>query len=105
MVVKIGRAPSPRSGLVWLLGASLLVAAALWTVYSAKVQRMGRGELVNLNTVASPGELLPLLESFPDRTERELAAQRTFEFFERARPLRNVGALSALRLSLDEIES
>ncbi|HEY2014758.1 MAG TPA: FtsW/RodA/SpoVE family cell cycle protein, partial [Bryobacteraceae bacterium] len=42
-------------------------------------------------------ELLPLLESFPDRTERVAVAQRTFEFLESARPLRNVGALAGLR--------
>ncbi len=86
-----------RSKLLWLFTGSLFVAAALTMVYTAKVQRFaGATELVNLNTVQSPQELAPLFELFPDRTQREDLARQTFDFLERARPLRNVGALAAL---------
>jgi cell division protein FtsW (lipid II flippase)/cell division protein FtsI/penicillin-binding protein 2 len=92
--------PGPaRSGWWWLIAASVLVAVGLAMVYTAKMQRIGHGELVNLNTVGAPEELLPLLESFADRTERAQVAETTFDFLQRHRPLRNVGALARLRLS------
>jgi cell division protein FtsI/penicillin-binding protein 2/cell division protein FtsW (lipid II flippase) len=105
VVVKFEKRPAARSRLAWLVCASLLVGAGLAMVYAAKIARLNRGEFVNLNMVTAPEELLPLLESFPERAERELVAEKTFEFLERARPLRNVGALSALRVSADEIEN
>ncbi|MBZ5724840.1 MAG: FtsW/RodA/SpoVE family cell cycle protein [Acidobacteriia bacterium] len=112
VAVAIARPAVPRREWVWLLGASLFVAAGLAMVYAAKSpgfaaveQRLARGELVNLNTVAGPEELLPLLESFPSRAERELVAQSAFDFLARSRPLANDGALSRLRVSADEIAS
>ncbi|HMC59844.1 MAG TPA: FtsW/RodA/SpoVE family cell cycle protein, partial [Candidatus Solibacter sp.] len=101
------KGPRPsRGGLWWLVAASLLVGAGLAMVYTAKMQRVPSRDLsldrqgaVNLNTVTSPKELLPLLESFADRTERAQVAETTFEFLERHRPLRNVGALAGLRIS------
>jgi cell division protein FtsW (lipid II flippase)/cell division protein FtsI/penicillin-binding protein 2 len=110
-VVNVRKPAAPRSELVWLLGASLLVAAGLAMVYAAKSEgfagaedRLKRGELVNVNLVTGPEQLLPLLESFPGRAERELVAQKTFDFLARARPLGNVGALARLRVSAEEIE-
>ncbi|HEY2014204.1 MAG TPA: hypothetical protein VGH38_11930, partial [Bryobacteraceae bacterium] len=77
-VVAIGESVAPRSELVWLVCASLFVAAGLAMVYASRVMNFpGAGQLVNLNTVTGPEELLPLLESFPDRTERVAVAQRT----------------------------
>ena len=97
-VVDFEKEDRPRGEWIWLLGASLFVAAGLATVYAAKTTAFAGAErLVNVNTVTGPGELLPLLESFPDRAEREAIAQRTYEFLEGARPLRNVGALARLR--------
>jgi len=110
-VVNICKPAAPGSELVWLLGASLLVAAGLAMVYAAKSggfagaeERLKRGELVNVNLVTGPEQLLPLLESFSGRAERELVAQKTFDFLARARPLGNVGALARLRVSSEEIE-
>src|SRR6185295_15702955 len=48
---------------------------------------------------ASPDDLLPLLEAFPDRAERQSVAEGAFEFLQRKRPLANVGALAPLRRS------
>jgi cell division protein FtsW (lipid II flippase)/cell division protein FtsI/penicillin-binding protein 2 len=110
-VVNVRKPAAPPSELVWLLGASLFVAAGLAMVYAAKSEgfagaeeRLKRGELVNVNLVTGPEQLLPLLESFPGRAERELVAQKTFDFLARARPLGNVGALARLRVSAEEIE-
>jgi cell division protein FtsI/penicillin-binding protein 2/cell division protein FtsW (lipid II flippase) len=77
-----------------LLGAaSLLVAAGLYFVYQAKIQRLTGGPVVNLNAVTSPEQLLPVLEFFPNRAE---LAPRVFDYIERSRPLRNAGALTAV---------
>jgi len=69
-----------------LLISSLLVVAGLASVYSAKLQR-ATGQPLNVNTISSPDDLLPVLESFPDRTD---LAPKIFD----ARPLRNAGALT-----------
>lgn len=96
-MVTVDKPAAPPSEFAWLLSATLFVAAALAMVYSAKLHSFaGETQLVNLNKVANPEELLPLLEAFP--AQKEDLARRIFEFLERARPLRNVGALAALRV-------
>jgi cell division protein FtsI/penicillin-binding protein 2 len=71
------------------------VAAGLAMVFAAKSQdfaaverKLAHGELVNLNTVQGPEDLVPVLKS------REETAGRVFEVIERARPLRNTGVLA-----------
>lgn len=98
--------PVPRSQWFWLVAASLFVAAGLTSVYAAKsIEMLSAQQPVNLNTVSDASQLLPLLEPFPNREERELAAQRTFDYLESVRPLQNAGALSGLRITADEIRS
>jgi hypothetical protein len=72
---------------VWLAGASLLVSIGLALVYSAKTQnfaelssRLNRGELLDLNSVTKPEQLLPFLQIFPGEAEREAVANKTFDF-------------------------
>src|SRR5882724_10798569 len=91
MVREKRRAAAP--GVVWLVASSLLVAVGLGFVYSAKVQRMSAERLLNLNAVGSVEELLPVLESFPNRAEM---APAVYDYLLRARPLRNAGALTAV---------
>jgi cell division protein FtsI/penicillin-binding protein 2/cell division protein FtsW (lipid II flippase) len=96
---------TPREpGALWLVGASLLVACGLAFVYIAKMQnfpdvseRLRHGDMLDLNSVSAADQLLPYLDVFQDRSEREAAAGRTFAFLSAARPLRNVGTLSRLR--------
>jgi len=104
-IVAIEGRGQPPSEIWWLVSASLLVAAGLAIVYAAKTEpfasvteKLHRGELVNVNTVSAPDDLLPLLESFPGPTGRAAIAEKTFDFLQRARPLRNVGALRRLQL-------
>jgi len=105
-VVAVEAPPRPQRELVWLAAASLLVALGLAQVYAAKsIGFAGAGRVINLNTVSSPQELAPLVESFPSRAERELVALKMFDYLQRARPLPNAGALSALRVTPAEIES
>jgi cell division protein FtsI/penicillin-binding protein 2/cell division protein FtsW (lipid II flippase) len=92
VVVRVPR-PMASVRLAWLAAASLLVATGLWFVYQAKVQRMSGAPVLNLNTVASPDELLPVLEFFPNRAE---LAPQIYSYLERARPLRHTGALTAV---------
>ncbi len=82
----------------WLLAASILVGGGLGIVYAAKMQalsadaqRLERGELVNINTVSDPEQLLPMLEAFPDRAE---LAQKIFDAVGSRRPLKNAGAIA-----------
>ena len=91
----------------WLAAASLVVSAGLALVYSAKTQnfgelsaRLGRGELLDLNDVSKPGDLLPFLQVYPDPAERELVATKIFDFLAAHRPIRNIGALARLRREL-----
>jgi len=93
MAIETPRAP--RGEWLWLVTASLLVAAGLAMVFAAKSQdfaaverKLAHGELVNLNTVQGPEDLVPVLKS------REETAGRVFEVIERARPLRNTGVLA-----------
>jgi cell division protein FtsI/penicillin-binding protein 2/cell division protein FtsW (lipid II flippase) len=109
-----GGAVSRRAGwpeVVWLAGASLFVGAGLFLVYAAKTQNfdelsqsLTRGELLDLNRVSKPDELLPFLQVFPSESEREFVAKKTFEYLRAHRPLPNVGSLARLRATPSEIE-
>jgi cell division protein FtsI/penicillin-binding protein 2/cell division protein FtsW (lipid II flippase) len=92
VMVRVPR-PKPASGIAWLAISSLLVAVGLGFVYAAKMQRMDSAHVLNLNAVRSADELLPVLELLPNRAE---LAPRVFDYLERARPLRNVGALTTV---------
>jgi cell division protein FtsW (lipid II flippase)/cell division protein FtsI/penicillin-binding protein 2 len=90
----------------WLLAASLVVAAGLAIVYFAKTQDfpaetqgIAQGGLLNLNAVTSANQLLPYLALIPDPGQRAEAAEKLFDYIQRARPLPNVGALAHLRRS------
>jgi cell division protein FtsI/penicillin-binding protein 2/cell division protein FtsW (lipid II flippase) len=94
VAIAVEAAPRPRSELRWLLGASLLVAAGLATVFVAKTQ-IAPTAVVNLNTVAGAEELQPLFTGAGSQGPGagDLAAD-LFAAAGRARPLRNVGAVA-----------
>jgi len=100
--VKAG--PKRGGGFLWLLGASILVAGALALVFIAKTQsfvleqgQLDRGELLNLNQMKTPADMLPFLLVFQNSDEREAAAYKTFEYVQAHRPLQNTGALARIR--------
>jgi len=102
IVIAVKKPQPPRSHWLWLVGASVLVACGLGMVFAAKTRSFAEaGHLVNVNTVASPQELLPLLDGIQDRERRTAAARAIFEFLERARPLANAGALSRVLRTSD----
>jgi cell division protein FtsW (lipid II flippase) len=90
----------------WLAAASVIVSLALWTVYSAKTREfpdearaLAHGELLDLNQVGKPEQLLPFLQVFQDEAQRESVAGKVFDYLQSHRPLPNVGALARLRSS------
>ena len=102
VTIRAGRPAKPASDLQWLMAASLLVTMGLSLVYAAKTQnfaadaeRLGRGALVNINRVAGPGDLAPMIQSFPDRTS---LAETIFHAVEGKQPLRNVGAITRAKI-------
>jgi cell division protein FtsI/penicillin-binding protein 2/cell division protein FtsW (lipid II flippase) len=91
----------------WLALSSVLVAAGLLMVYSAKTQTfpelsaaLARGDLIDLNQVSKPEQLLPFLQVFRDETERVQVANKMFDYLSTHRPLPNVGALARLRVGV-----
>jgi cell division protein FtsW (lipid II flippase)/cell division protein FtsI/penicillin-binding protein 2 len=115
LAVGSDRGVAPRRAgwreLAWLAGASLIVGAGLFLVHAAKSQNFGdlsqslaRGELLDLNSVTKSDELLPFLQVFPNETEREFVAKKTFEYLRSHRPLPNVGSLARLRATQTEID-
>ncbi len=81
----------------------MIVSVGLLVVYSAKTREfpgssaaLARGELLDLNEVSKPEQLLPFLQVFPDDGERQIVAGKVFDYLEAHRPLPNVGALARL---------
>lgn len=101
------RAAARRIGwreFLWLAFSSLLVAAGLLMVYSAKTHSfpdeasaLARGQLLDLNQLNTPEQLLPFLQVFQDPDQRGSVANKIVDFVSSRRPLPNVGALARLR--------
>lgn len=92
--------PGRRVELLWLAGASLLIACGLALVGFAKFAQLpSAGQTVDLNTVSSAQDLLPYLAIVTDSGEREDAAQKIFAYLQMHRPVPNVGALARIRVA------
>ncbi|MBV9405592.1 MAG: FtsW/RodA/SpoVE family cell cycle protein, partial [Acidobacteriaceae bacterium] len=105
------KSPERRREICWLAGASLLVSCAIAFVLAAKTQdfadleaRLNNGELLNLNQVRTPEQLLPALQIYSSQDERAQVAQRIAAYLEQHRPLPNVGALARLHLPLAKLK-
>ena len=88
-------------GVVWLMMASLLVAAGLELVYSAKIYRQHEAGVpqtspLNLNTVTSAGEITPYLQFYPLPAQRDDVSSALFSYLQQHRPLANIGALAKM---------
>src|SRR5579875_1290946 len=100
-----------RREFLWLAAASLVIACGLAFVLLMKTQdfsdlenRLQNGELLNLNTVSGPRDLLPALEIFPTPEEREAVAERIWSYVDQHRPLPNTGAIARLHLPLAKLK-
>jgi len=97
-----------EAGLLALSGGVVALAMVLtWLTVSrplADVEaRLARGEVLNLNTVASSGDLLPFLAFLPSAQERAFVADRIHQRLA-ATPAGNVGELGRLRVGAAEID-
>ena len=61
---------------------------------------LGRGDLLDLNGVSKPEQLLPFLQVFQDESQRGSVAARTFDYLATHRPIPNVGVLARLRVGV-----
>lgn len=98
VVATANRGARPQTELSWLIGASLVIAAALGMVYAAKTrsfaaegEQLRRGELVDLNHVSGAEQLAPVLAIFPEPKE---LGESLAEFLTHRPPLKNVGAIA-----------
>ncbi len=101
-----------------LLLASCAVVFGLYLVYQAKTtnpektmfsvvdEKLKAKEIVNLNKVGGPNDLMPILQStFADEADRKFAAVKISEFVGRnRRNLDNVGSLLNLTVERKEID-
>lgn len=97
-----------EAALLAVSGGVVVFAAVLtWLTVSRPLAdldtRIARGEIVNLNTVSSSGELTPLLAFLPSAQERVFVADRIRQRLAEA-PAHNVGELGRLRVAAAEVD-
>jgi cell division protein FtsI/penicillin-binding protein 2/cell division protein FtsW (lipid II flippase) len=106
----------------------LLITLGASAVYEAKTpyienieSRLDNGEVIDINKVRKPGDLLPLMYTFDEDEDRQFAAQQLFRFIENARnndhnelldliegrssPVNDIGKLSQIYVPDNEIRS
>jgi cell division protein FtsW (lipid II flippase) len=113
-----GALPGPRHGLepgrgletLLLAGGALAVLFGLVLVYLAvtrplaEIQKgLAAGEIVNLNDLRQPEQLLPLLEFLDEPAERSFVAREIAEALQ-GHEAANVGELSRLRVPVSTVE-
>jgi cell division protein FtsI/penicillin-binding protein 2/cell division protein FtsW (lipid II flippase) len=104
------RAPRRRlrlPGLIWLLFSSLIVAAGLELVYSAKIYRQhepGTPQTppLNLNAVTSAEQIIPYLQFYPSEEQRNQIAHELFAYLQVHRPIANIGSLAKMWRGVQE---
>jgi cell division protein FtsI/penicillin-binding protein 2/cell division protein FtsW (lipid II flippase) len=97
-------------GFLWLLCASLLAAAGLASVYSAKLYRQhepGTPQTapLDLNTVSSADQIVPYLQFYPLPQDREQVANSLYAYLQQHRPLPNIGALAKAWARMQPVQS
>ena len=93
-----------RKELLWMLGASVLLAAGLYLVYQSRQPILAaKPAPLNLNAISAREDLLPALAPvFPDSSLRTFAAQKLYYA---SGSLSNVGALARIRIRADDLEA
>jgi cell division protein FtsW (lipid II flippase) len=88
-------------------GVAVFAIVLTWLTVSRPLAdldaRIAHGEIVNLNTVSSAGELTPLLSFLPSAQERVFVADRIRQRLAEA-PVHNVGELGRLRVAAAEVD-
>ncbi len=88
-----------RRELWWLLSSSVLIAMALFLVYSAKSHdfaetdsRLKNGAILNLHDIRDVDQIAPYLQGFPN------AAEQIWLYLQKTPNVPNVGALARIRV-------
>lgn len=96
--------------LVWLVAGSIVIAGALALTgaamsheFAAIALSLKSRQVLDLNAVRQPDELVPYLGELPTEAERQFTAARIFAALQRGK-FSNVGALGKLRLSAGDIQ-
>ncbi|MBV9225194.1 MAG: FtsW/RodA/SpoVE family cell cycle protein, partial [Acidobacteriaceae bacterium] len=99
------RAASRNTELIFLILASVLVAAGLYLVFSAKTRNLGEVQkaTLNLNELTGPQQLVPLLGIIPSSAEQYFIANRIYNLKRRGEQFSNVGAIAKLRVTETEL--
>lgn len=91
--------------ILWLLGSSVVVLAALVLVFLAKAP-VDDPKLINLARVERSEQLLPALGVFSSPAERQFAARKIYDHIQNAGgKLPNIGSLGRIRVTQQEIRS
>jgi cell division protein FtsW (lipid II flippase) len=100
-----------REEFLWLVLASLIIVAALLMVWLAKsgelqesAARLAQREVLDLNRIASPTQLLPYLADLPDAADRLYVAQRIYGAVH-SHQAENVGTIARLRVKQSDLRS
>ncbi len=110
---------SAARGLLLLVCASVTAAAGLFLTYRAVTSsfaetatRLEKKEIVNINGLKTPEEILPLLGFIGSDADKRFAAARLYDYVSgkdsdppTARVLPSVGSLAAIRVEVKEIQS
>ncbi len=104
----LGPAPRDRETLL-LAGALVVLLLGLVLVYKAVTHpfaeaqaAIARGDIVDLQTLRQPEQLLPLLAFLDEPAERTFVARRIFRRLQEG-PVPNAGELAKIRVPLSEI--
>lgn len=99
------RASSRGVELFCLCAASVAVALGLFLVYSAKTHDLAQEQAatLNLNELARPQQLIPLLDMIPSQSDQEFIAGRIYDLRRRGDEFNNVGAIGRLRVTQSDV--
>jgi len=88
-----------------LLAGSLVIAAGLWLVYSAKTKRYADAEAstLNLNHLTGPQQITPLLGMIASPADAEFIANRIYNLRRHGVRFGNTGAIAAMRVTEEDI--
>src|SRR4051812_27319835 len=96
-LLEVARQPDQ---VLWLIAASILIAAGLFLIYLAKSRdfkqiesAINSKQILDLNKLSAREELLPYLSVFADLAERQFAARKIYYA---SGSLPNVGAIARI---------
>jgi cell division protein FtsW (lipid II flippase) len=94
---QLARTMSRNRELLCLLAGSAVIAIGLWLVVGAKTRNLAEEHLVNINQLAGPQELVPLLKMIPNAADQDRIANEIYDAKRRGMRFENDGAIARMR--------